>query len=100
MTINSSKAFKFLKNVKTKNPSAADDAKYIERKKTIEKGFKTKVELSGMSSLLDIEFKSPIWDKWSEKCRYEARNEIQARELYEAVTDEKHGVLQWISQCW
>ena len=37
---------------------------------------------------------------WSEKCRYEARNKIQARELYEAVTDEKHGVLQWISQCW
>jgi hypothetical protein len=37
---------------------------------------------------------------WSEKCRYEVRNEIQARELYEAVTDKKHGVLQWISQRW
>lgn len=37
---------------------------------------------------------------WSEKCRYEVRNEIQARELYEAVTNEKHGVLQWISQRW
>lgn len=37
---------------------------------------------------------------WNEKCRYEARTEIQARELYDAVTDEKHGVLQWINQHW
>ena len=34
----------------------------------IEKSFKTRIELAGMSSLLDIEFKSPIWKKWGDKC--------------------------------
>ncbi|MFH1762109.1 MAG: hydrogenase, partial [bacterium] len=41
LTINSSKAFNFLKNVKTSDPAKADDKKFIERRKLIKKSFKT-----------------------------------------------------------
>ncbi|NIM19966.1 MAG: hydrogenase [Candidatus Latescibacteria bacterium] len=68
LTINSSKAFSFLKNFNISDPSKLDDQKYIERRKHIKKSFKTRVEVSGLPSFLDIEFKSPIWDKWGDKC--------------------------------
>ncbi|MFH1723728.1 MAG: 4Fe-4S dicluster domain-containing protein [Elusimicrobiota bacterium] len=68
LSILSSKAFSFLKNVRTSEPSKADNKRYIERRKLIKRSFKTKVEVSGLPSFLDIEFKSPIWDKWGDKC--------------------------------
>ncbi|MFC1521674.1 4Fe-4S dicluster domain-containing protein [Elusimicrobiota bacterium] len=68
LSIFSSKAFNFLKNVKTSDPARADDKKYIERRKHIKRSFKTKVEVSGLPSFLDVEFKSPIWKKWGDKC--------------------------------
>jgi len=68
LTINSSKAFNFLKNVEINDPTEEDDRKYIARRKHIKKSFKTRVEVSGLRSFLDIEFKSPIWKKWGDKC--------------------------------
>jgi ferredoxin len=68
LSILSSKAFNFLKDVKTNNPTRQEDKKYIERRKNIKKAFKTKVEVSGLPSFLDIEFKSSIWQKWGDKC--------------------------------
>ena len=37
---------------------------------------------------------------WNEKCRYKIHTEREARELYDAITDNEHGVLQWINQVW
>ncbi|MBI4721366.1 MAG: 4Fe-4S dicluster domain-containing protein [Chitinivibrionia bacterium] len=68
LSINSSKAFGFLKNFKTSDPTERDNATYIERRKLIKRSFKTKVQVSGLPSFLDIEFKSPMWDKWGNKC--------------------------------
>lgn len=68
LTINSSKAFNFLKRVGVADPTEEDDRKYIARRKHIKKAFKTKVEVSGLRSFLDIEFKSAIWEKWGDKC--------------------------------
>lgn len=68
LAILSSKAFTLLKNMKVSDPSKSDDKKYIERRKYIKRSFKTKVEVSGLPSFLDIEFKSPIWKKWGDKC--------------------------------
>jgi ferredoxin len=68
LAINSSKAFNFLKHVKTSEPTKKDDQKFIERRKFIKASFKTKIEVSGLPSFLDIEFKSPIWKKWGDKC--------------------------------
>lgn len=68
LTINSSKAFSFLKEFAISDPTKRDDEKYIQRRKHIKKSFKTRVEVSGLPSFLDIEFQSPIWDKWGNKC--------------------------------
>jgi hypothetical protein len=37
---------------------------------------------------------------WNEKSRYETHTEREAQELYDAITDKEHGVLQWINQLW
>lgn len=39
-------------------------------------------------------------NRWSEQSRYERYTEAQARELYIAVSDPVHGVLQWLKQYW
>ncbi len=38
--------------------------------------------------------------EWSEESRYQKRSERDARILYSAITDTKHGVLPWIKQHW
>jgi hypothetical protein len=37
---------------------------------------------------------------WGEESRYQRKTEAQARELYEAITEGSHGVLQWIKVRW
>jgi len=37
---------------------------------------------------------------WSEQSRYQTSSESEARNLYQAVTDSKHGVLRWIRKEW
>jgi len=41
-----------------------------------------------------------IVNEWKEKSRYENIDEIKARSLIEAISDEENGVLQWIKQHW
>ncbi len=66
--INSSKAFNFLKNFKIREPEKSENKKFIERRKYLKKQFKTSVVVSGLHNFLDIEFESPIWKKWGDKC--------------------------------
>jgi hypothetical protein len=37
---------------------------------------------------------------WKETSRYEEKNEVEARALYEAVTHKPDGVFQWIQTHW
>lgn len=37
---------------------------------------------------------------WSEESRYEMRTKPEAYDLLEAISNSKHGVLQWISRHW
>jgi hypothetical protein len=46
----------------------------------------------------DLEINWNIVTVWNESCRYERRNENNARELYSAVYDPDHGVLKWLKQ--
>ena len=38
--------------------------------------------------------------RWSEKTRYQDRSEGDARAVYNALTELKHGVLPWIQHFW
>jgi HEPN domain-containing protein len=37
---------------------------------------------------------------WNEESRYKAWTKVQAQDLFEAVSNANHGVLQWISRHW
>ena len=37
---------------------------------------------------------------WTEISRYERKTQVEAEELYKAVTNEPDGVLQWIRKSW
>jgi len=41
-----------------------------------------------------------VLKQWTEASRYEVCDKKKAQDIYEAVTDEKHGVLQWVKQRW
>ena len=68
----------------------------------------TLVKSAGLKPTFDKDVKSDkklevnraVVTRWNEKSRYEEHTETEARDLYDAVTDKKHGVLQWISQRW
>ncbi|MBM3163400.1 MAG: hydrogenase [Chlorobi bacterium] len=68
LSINSSKAFGFLKEFETGDPTPEDDCLLIERRKLIKQSFRTDVEVTGLPCFLDIEFESPIWEKWGQRC--------------------------------
>lgn len=68
MQINSSKAFNLLKNIEVNDVTVEDQEKYIEEKKRLGSLFKTKIDITGMPSLMDIEFESDVWKKWGDKC--------------------------------
>ena len=68
LAIKSSKAFTLLKNVKVTEPTKEDDANYHARRRYLRDSFKANVEVTGLTNVLDIEFKSPVWKKWGDKC--------------------------------
>lgn len=37
---------------------------------------------------------------WSEESRYQKHNRQEALDIYSAITDTNHGVLQWLQQHW
>ena len=38
--------------------------------------------------------------RWSERSRYAKHSQADAQELYDAISDPTHGVLQWLKQYW
>jgi hypothetical protein len=37
---------------------------------------------------------------WTEETRYQKHNRQKAIDIYEAITEPNHGVLQWLQQHW
>ncbi|NTV05317.1 MAG: hydrogenase [Chlorobiaceae bacterium] len=68
LSINSSKAFTYLKEFQTEEPSHEDNCLLTERRKLISRSFQTEVDVTSLPSILDIEFDSPVWEKWGAKC--------------------------------
>ena len=66
------------------------------------------VKAAGLSIELDGDMKrnktfADNWGTvkdWKESSRYEKHTEKDARDLFSAASDKKHGVLQWLKQYW
>jgi len=37
---------------------------------------------------------------WTEESRYQLHSRLEARDIYESIADNSHGVFQWIKRCW
>jgi hypothetical protein len=66
------------------------------------------VALAGLTDQLEADTAADpdllvYWDTvkdWSESSRYERTPKTAAEDLYNAITDKKHGILPWIKQRW
>lgn len=64
--------------------------------------------LSGLRPQLDLDMQIDAqlrtnWSttiSWTEQSRYEQRSRTDAEELFQAVMDRRHGVLQWLRRYW
>jgi hypothetical protein len=41
-----------------------------------------------------------VANDWSEKARYKTTSHLRAKKLYDAITDNVNGVMQWIRARW
>jgi ferredoxin len=64
----SATAYQFLQSISTREPDEADHATY--RKVVSEKNakFKAQVDTTDLTKILDMEFQSPVWKQWGDKC--------------------------------
>jgi HEPN domain-containing protein len=66
------------------------------------------VAAAEQKSNLDVESKHDpafavnwgIAKDWSEESRYKSCSRVKAQNLYDAVADQMHGVLQWVKRFW
>src|SRR5438067_510774 len=66
------------------------------------------VKLAGLETILRADLAAdPVllqsWSfatEWSEESRYESRSHQDAKKLFQAIADKKHGVLSWIRTRW
>ena len=66
------------------------------------------VVLAGLKAELDIALRTDAdlqdnWDcvkDWTESSRYARTPKAKAEQLFDAITDKRHGVLSWLKQRW
>lgn len=66
--IQSSRAYHILEKMETREPTHEDHLRF--RKITSDKRllFKSEVDTSDLTKILDMEFESTVWEKWGDKC--------------------------------
>lgn len=66
------------------------------------------LRVSGLGPALEAEMRTDVvleryWaivKDWKETSRYERRSAAEAQALYDAISDDQHGVLRWLQQHW
>jgi sulfhydrogenase subunit beta (sulfur reductase) len=64
----SAAAYNFLKTVKTAEPKEHDHTLYMKVVSERNKQFAAHVDTSDLTKILDMEFQSPVWKQWGDKC--------------------------------
>ena len=62
-------------------------------------GLKTDFDVA-MQADPDLRDNWDIVKEWNESSRYARKTKADAKALYEAITDRKHGVLSWLKRRW
>lgn len=61
-------AFNALKRIKTEDPTGDDHAAFRQAIAAKNKKFKTTVDTTDLTKILDMEFQSDVWKTWGDKC--------------------------------
>ena len=61
---------------------------------------KLEKQLKSLLNDPDFSLRWSMVKDWSEESRYQTHNRQEARDIYSAITDPNHGVLQWLQQHW
>ena len=64
----SSEAYHLLKEIETQEPVKADDELFMRAAAEKNRRFRAHVDVTDLCKILDMEFQSPVWKKWGEKC--------------------------------
>jgi ferredoxin len=68
VAIDSDRGYRVVSNVRIRNVTEDDREEYMRTRQRIAGGFKTTVNIRNLPTLLDLEFQSPVWKKWGDKC--------------------------------
>ena len=68
VAIGSDRGYGLLVRVQSADVTDDDRKAYLAVRKRIAEAFKTHVDIRNLPNLLDIEFNSPVWKKWGDKC--------------------------------
>jgi sulfhydrogenase subunit beta (sulfur reductase) len=68
LEILSATAYHLLKDVSTQEPREEDHELYRKLVAQKNRSFTTHVDTTDLTKILDMEFQSPVWDQWGEKC--------------------------------
>jgi ferredoxin len=61
-------AYTLLQSVQTREPAETDHQQYMKRADERTRQFVTRVDTTDLTKILDMEFQSPLWKQWGEKC--------------------------------
>jgi sulfhydrogenase subunit beta (sulfur reductase) len=64
----SSEAYHLLKNIKTAEPAEADHERFVHAAAEKNRRFTASVDITDLCKILDMEFQSPVWKAWGDKC--------------------------------
>ena len=64
----SSEAYHLLKNIRTAEPAEVDHERFVHAAAEKNKRFTARVDVTDLCKILDMEFQSPVWKLWGDKC--------------------------------
>ncbi len=64
----SAEAYEIAKDLRTEAPKEADHLQYMRTVAEKNKRFTTHVDTTDLTKILDMEFQSPVWKQWGDKC--------------------------------
>ncbi len=68
VAIDSDRGFRVVSSVDIRDVTEDDREDYVRVRHQIAEGFKTEVNVRNLPTLLDLEFESPTWKRWGDKC--------------------------------
>ncbi|MBW2525222.1 MAG: 4Fe-4S dicluster domain-containing protein [Deltaproteobacteria bacterium] len=68
VAIDSDRGFRVASTVDLRDVTDEDREEYMKVRNRIAAAFKTEVNIRNLPTVLDLEFESPVWQRWGEKC--------------------------------